>query len=66
LDKIFMGNVGWVYRKEVGPPCDDIFSFLIKWLLSMLFVVGCISTTSTNCHFPASQVRRRPVLCQCI
>jgi len=25
LDKVFMGQVGWVYRKEVGPLYDNVF-----------------------------------------
>ena len=34
LDEMFMGQVGWVHRKEVGPTCDNKFSYLIKWMIS--------------------------------
>lgn len=60
LDKIFMGQVGWVYRKEVGPPYDNMF----LWL--MIFLVGCISSTSAHDNLPPGQIGGRFVLCQCI
>jgi prenylcysteine oxidase / farnesylcysteine lyase len=30
LDKIFMGKVGWVHRKEVGSSCHNMFPCLIR------------------------------------
>ena len=62
LDKIFMGNVGWVYRKEVSS-CHNMFPCLIRSCRRHL-PVGCISTTSANNHLSARQVGRRPILRQ--
>jgi hypothetical protein len=59
LEKMFMGQIGWVYRKEVT------FRICQKRVgLTVVSVVECVPQTSTNNLISTSQTRPGILLCE--